>query len=174
MCVFQNGCLSEQRNDLRSRQNTAHKILRGQLLRGNKTAPAQLIKQKDNLRQPGDGRMRSLQTVAGLKVPARLTSFCCALAIASLAWCGGSQPAWGSQATVTTLSLTSSGNAVSAVAGGTVVTLTATVQAGAATLKLGQVNFCDATAASCTDIHLVGTAQLTTVGSALLRFRPSP
>ena len=54
------------------------------------------------------------------------------------------------------------------------VTLTATVQAGATTLKLGQVNFCDATAASCTDIHLVGTAQLTSAGSAVLRFRPGP
>jgi hypothetical protein len=55
-----------------------------------------------------------------------------------------------------------------------VVTFTATVQAGATTLKLGQVNFCDATAASCTDIHLVGTAQLTSAGTAVLRFRPGP
>jgi FG-GAP-like repeat len=116
--------------------------------------------------------MRSLQTVAGLSVPARLSSFRCGLAIACLAWCGGSQTVWGSQATVITLSLTAGGNAVSSVAGGTVVTLTAAVQAGATTLKLGQVNFCDATAASCTDIHLVGTAQLTSVGTAVLRFRP--
>jgi hypothetical protein len=55
-----------------------------------------------------------------------------------------------------------------------VVTLTATVQAGATTLNLGQVNFCDATAASCTDIHLVGTVQLTSAGTAVLRFRPGP
>jgi hypothetical protein len=91
MCVFQNGRLSEGCNDLHSRQNTAHKILRGRLLRGNKTAPAQLIKQKDNLRQPGDGRMRSLQTVAGLKVSARLSSFRCALAIPCLACCAGAR-----------------------------------------------------------------------------------
>jgi hypothetical protein len=38
----------------------------------------------------------------------------------------------------------------------------------------GQVNFCDATAASCTDIHLLGTAQLTSAGTAVLRFRPGP
>jgi hypothetical protein len=75
--------------------------------------------------------MRSLQTVAGLKVPARLSSFCCSLAIVGLAWCGGSQPVTAARATVTTLSLTSGGSAVSSVAGGTVVTLTATVQAGA-------------------------------------------
>jgi hypothetical protein len=174
MCVFQNGRLSEGCNDLHSRQNTAHKILRGRLLRGNKIAPAQLIKQKDNLRQPGDGRMRSLQTVAGLKVSARLSSFRCALAIPCLACCAGPEPVRAAQASATTLSLTSGGNAVSSVAGGTVVTLTATVQAGATTLMLGQVNFCDATAASCTDIHLVGTVQLTSAGSAVLRFRPGP
>jgi hypothetical protein len=56
VCVFQNGCLSERGNDLHSRQNTARKILRGLLLRGNKTASAQLIKQKDDLRQPGHWR----------------------------------------------------------------------------------------------------------------------
>ena len=54
------------------------------------------------------------------------------------------------------------------------VTLTATVQTGATALTLGQVNFCDATAASCTDIHLLGTAQLTSAGTAVLRFRPGP
>jgi hypothetical protein len=64
---------------------------------------------------------------------------------------------------------------VSSIAGGTVVTLTTTVQAGATALTLGQVNFCDATAASCTDIHLVGTVQVTSAGTAVLRFRaPEP
>ncbi len=118
--------------------------------------------------------MRFLQTIAGLRQPARLDSFCCVLAIACLAWYGGSETAWASQATVTTLSLTSGGNAVSSVAGGTAVTLTATVQANGAALKLGQVNFCDATAASCTDIHLLGTAQLTSAGTAVLAFHPGP
>src|SRR6201987_1056048 len=118
--------------------------------------------------------MRSLQTVAGLKVLARLSSFRCAVAIACLAGCVGPELARAAQVSATILSLTAGGNAVSSVAGGTVVTLTATVQAGGTTLKLGQVNFCDATAASCTDIHLVGTAQLTSAGTAVLRFRPSP
>ena len=118
--------------------------------------------------------MLSLRTVAGLNVSARLHSFRCALAIVCLAWCGGSQPARASSATATTLSITSGGNAVSSVAGGTVVTLTAKVQAGATALTLGQVNFCNAAAASCTDIQLLGTAQLTSAGTAVLRFRPGP
>src|SRR5580692_3011527 len=116
--------------------------------------------------------MRFLPTVGGLNLPAPLILFPWALAIACLAWCGP-QPAWASQATGTTLSLTSSGNAVSSVAGGTVVTLTATVQAGATALTPGQVNFCDATAASCTDIHLLGTAQLTSAGTASIKLTPA-
>jgi hypothetical protein len=55
-----------------------------------------------------------------------------------------------------------------------VVTLTAAVTTGAAALTPGQVNFCDDAAASCTDIHLLGTAQLTSAGTAVLRFRPGP
>jgi trimeric autotransporter adhesin len=118
--------------------------------------------------------MRFLRIVMGLRLSARLSSLCCALAVACLAWCGSSQPASASQATTTKLALTSGGNAVSSVAGGTVVTLTATVEAGGTALKLGQVNFCDTIAASCTDIHLLGTAQLTSDGAAALRFRPGP
>lgn len=130
--------------------------------------------QRDNPFSRELGGMRFRGNVTGRHLPVRLHSLRCALAIACLAWCGGSQPAWGSQATVTTLSLASGGNAVSSVAGGTVVTLTAAIQAGAATLKIGQVNFCDATAASCTDIHLAGTVPLTSAGTAVLRFRPGP
>jgi trimeric autotransporter adhesin len=115
-----------------------------------------------------------LRTFVGLHPPAPLDVFRCALAITCVAWCGGLQPAWAAQATATTLSLTSGGNAVSSVAGETVVTLTATVQAGGTALTLGQVNFCDGTAASCTDIHLLGTALLTNAGTAVLRFRPGP
>ena len=116
--------------------------------------------------------MLSLRPALGPNLSRQFVSFCCALAITCLAWCGISKPALASQVTETTLSLTSGGSAVSYVAGGTAVTLTATVQAGASALTLGQVNFCDAAAASCTDIHLVGTAQLTGAGTAVLRFRP--
>jgi hypothetical protein len=52
------------------------------------------------------------------------------------------------------------------------VTLTASVTAGATALSVGQVKFCDASATYCTDIHLLGTAQLTSAGTAVFRFHP--
>jgi hypothetical protein len=75
-------------------------------------------------------------------------------------------------ATTTTLAVSSDGSAATTVASGSVVTLTATVVAGAAPVTVGQVNFCDATAALCSDIHLLGTAQLTSAGAATYKFRP--
>jgi trimeric autotransporter adhesin len=78
------------------------------------------------------------------------------------------QQAWASPATTTTtLAIASAGNA-----SGSVVTLTATVIAGGNPVSPGQINFCDATAKLCTDIHLLGTAQLTGAGTATLKFRP--
>src|ERR1039458_4308329 len=75
-------------------------------------------------------------------------------------------------ATTTTLAVTAGGVAVTVVAPGTVITLTATVNAGGAPVTPGQVNFCDATAKACSDIHLLGTAQLTSSGTAVLKFVP--
>lgn len=74
--------------------------------------------------------------------------------------------------TSTTLAVTSAGAAVTTVKAGSVVTLKASVRAGSTGLKVGQVEFCDATAKFCTDIHLLGTAQLTKAGTAALKFRP--
>ncbi|MFZ0305122.1 MAG: FG-GAP-like repeat-containing protein [Terracidiphilus sp.] len=74
--------------------------------------------------------------------------------------------------TATTLAITSGGSAVTTVTSGSVVTLTATVLAGTTPVTVGQVNFCDASAAHCTDIHIVGTAQLTSAGTATFKFRP--
>ena len=78
------------------------------------------------------------------------------------------------QATPTTMTLavTSAGAPVTSVASGSVVTLTATVKSGSAAVTVGQVNFCDASATYCTDIHLLGTAQLTSAGTASLSFVP--
>jgi subtilase family serine protease len=75
-------------------------------------------------------------------------------------------------ATTTTLTVTANGAVVTSVAAGTVVTLTAAVSAGSATVTTGQVKFCDATAAHCEDIHILGTAQLTSAGTAVLKFIP--
>jgi hypothetical protein len=46
------------------------------------------------------------------------------------------------------------------------------VKAGSTAVKTGQVNFCDASGKYCVDIHLLGTAQLTSAGTAVLKFRP--
>jgi hypothetical protein len=77
-----------------------------------------------------------------------------------------------STATTTSLAVSAAGKPVTSVPSGTAITLTATVKAGTTALTQGQVNFCDATAKYCTDIHLVGTAQLTSAGTATLKFRP--
>jgi hypothetical protein len=53
-----------------------------------------------------------------------------------------------------------------------VVTLTATVVSGSTPVTGGSVTFCDATAAHCTDIHILAQAQLTKTGSATFNFRP--
>ena len=74
--------------------------------------------------------------------------------------------------TTTTLTVTSGGGAVTAVAAGSVVTLTASVHQGATAVVPAQVEFCDATAASCTGPHLLGVAQMTAAGTAVLRFVP--
>jgi hypothetical protein len=85
---------------------------------------------------------------------------------------GGAASAQTKAATVTSLSVTASGRQTSSVAAGTVVTLTAQVTAGGVNVGLGQVNFCDAAAAYCVDIHLLATAQLTSSGAATYKFRP--
>ena len=75
-------------------------------------------------------------------------------------------------ATTTALTVTSSGAPVTSVAAGSVVTLSATVTSGTTALTTGRVNFCDAAATYCEDIHLLGSAQLTSAGTATLKFIP--
>lgn len=74
--------------------------------------------------------------------------------------------------TSTTLTVTAGGGAVTTIDAGTVVTLTASVTAGTTAVTTGQVDFCDASAKYCTDIHIVGMAQLTSAGTATLKVRP--
>jgi FG-GAP-like repeat/Bacterial Ig-like domain (group 3) len=118
--------------------------------------------------------MRFQQTLlGGREMPVVLRPFGCVVAVACSILCAGSQPAWASPATTATaLAVTSAGNAVTTVTSGSVVTLTATVAAVSAPVAPGQINFCDATAKYCTDIHLLGTAQLTSAGTATLKLRP--
>ncbi len=104
----------------------------------------------------------------GFSFPAQISGF--VLIISSLL---GGFPAHASRvSTNTTLTVTSGGSAVTTVTSGAVVTFTATVSAGASPITTGQIAFCDATATLCSDIHLVGMAQLTSAGTAVFKFRP--
>lgn len=91
------------------------------------------------------------------------------LAVSS--WCTSSAFAT-SVPTTTTLSVTSGSSPVTSITSGSKVTLTATVTSGSTKVTVGQVNFCDASVTYCTDIHLLGTAQLTKAGTATIKFRP--
>lgn len=96
-----------------------------------------------------------------------------AVALGIVAGCG-TLKSWGATVpTTTTLAVMSGVGTVTTVASGSVVTLTATVMAGATAVTTGQVNFCDNSATYCTDIHLLGTAQLTIAGTAAMSFRPA-
>jgi hypothetical protein len=118
--------------------------------------------------------MRQRTLNGGPELPALLRPFGCFVRVVIFVQCVGLLPAWAAPATTTTtLSVTSAGNAVATVTSGTVVTLTATVMTGSTPVAPGQINFCDATAKSCTDIHILGTAQLTNAGTATLHFRPA-
>jgi Bacterial Ig-like domain (group 3) len=110
--------------------------------------------------------------IGGGELLALLRPLWCFIVVVSFGQSVGLLPAWAAPPTITTLSVTSGGNAVTTVAPGSVVTLTATVMAGSTPVTPGQINFCDATAKFCTDIHLLGTAQLTANGTATLKFRP--
>jgi hypothetical protein len=119
--------------------------------------------------------MRFQRTLTGGgQLLALLRPLWCFIAVASFGQGIGLLPAWAAPAApaITTLSVISGGNAVTTVAQGSVVTLTATVMTGGTPVTPGQVNFCDATAKFCTDIHRLGTAQWTANGTATLKFRP--
>ena len=111
-----------------------------------------------------------VRLAGGLTRAAQACAWVCALA-SLLGW-GGAAFAQTATATSTTLTITNGSSAVTTVASGTVVTLTATVAAGTTPVTPGVVNFCDATAAHCEDLHIVGTAQITSAGTAIFKFRP--
>jgi hypothetical protein len=71
-----------------------------------------------------------------------------------------------------TLAVTGSGGAVTSVASGTPVTLTATVTPAGGPVTPGTVIFCDAAiGGTCSGLGLLGTAQLTSVGTAAMTLR---
>jgi hypothetical protein len=74
--------------------------------------------------------------------------------------------------TTTTLAVTAGGSASTTVASGSLVTLKASVTAAGTAVTPGVVTFCDTTVDTCAGSGLVGTAQLTSAGTATLRFFP--
>jgi len=78
----------------------------------------------------------------------------------------------GQTATAISLTVTSDGKAVTSVSVGSLITITALVTAGSTAVTHGQVNFCDATSTYCTDVHLLGSAQLNSSGQAQMHLRP--
>jgi hypothetical protein len=86
-------------------------------------------------------------------------------------------PASASQAktaTTTALAVTASGSATTSVPYGTKVTLTATVTPASGTIAAGQVNFCDGGVKYCEDVHIIGSAQITSAGTATINLHPAP
>ena len=75
--------------------------------------------------------------------------------------------------TTTSLAITSGGAAVSSVAAGSPVNLTATVTLGGAAVHPGQVKFCNAAAPRCENGAVLGTAQLSASGTATIKIRPA-
>lgn len=94
------------------------------------------------------------------------------IAVVGLLFFSPSESLAASVATTTTLQLTSGGSAVTSVASGTAITLTASVKAAGVAVTPGQVKFCDASATYCSHIHILGAAQLTSAGTAALKFVP--
>jgi hypothetical protein len=82
------------------------------------------------------------------------------------------QQAWALPQSTTALTQSSAGTTVTTVTSGSVVTLQATVAAAGAPVTTGQVAFCDASSTYCSDIHLLGIAQITNKGTATFRFVP--
>jgi len=102
------------------------------------------------------------------------TAFCAFLLPALLLAITPAPARAAAKATTTTLAITSGTGPVTSISAGTAVTLTAAVAAGGTPVTAGLVNFCDAAATYCTDIHLLGFAGLTTSGAAVFTFVPGP
>jgi sugar lactone lactonase YvrE len=76
--------------------------------------------------------------------------------------------------TTTVLTVTAASGSAANITTGNTITLTAAVTSASGTIKAGQVNFCDASATYCTDIHVLATAQVTNAGTATIKLRTAP
>ena len=108
------------------------------------------------------------------RIPSSILQTATRAAAALLLLAAGAPSAWAGSAPASTATTTTLALSSASVASGTAVTLTATVKAGATPVAAGRVNFCNASAAHCTDINLIGTAQLTSAGTAAFKFVAAP
>jgi sugar lactone lactonase YvrE len=74
--------------------------------------------------------------------------------------------------TTTALTVTAASGSAANITAGSTITLVAAVTSASGTIQAGQVNFCDASAQYCTDIHVLATAQVTSAGTATIKLRP--
>lgn len=94
------------------------------------------------------------------------------VALFAFSLCCAYPGAYAVTASTASLAVTSGGKPVTSVTSGTTVALTATVVAGTTLITPGTVNFCDsAISKDCTGVGLLGTAQLTSAGTASLNLR---
>ena len=116
--------------------------------------------------------------ISPVRFPYPRTALCVFLLPALLLTITPASASAAATATTTTLAITTgpggNGVAVTSISTGTAVTLIATVTEGTGAVPAGQVNFCDATVAHCTDTHLVGIAYLASSGTASFTFVPAP
>ena len=98
-----------------------------------------------------------------------------AACLSLLGFFGMANPLCAQSATTTVLTVANtSADAVSSVSSGTVVVLTASVTRSGGEVEQGTVKFCDTVSPHCEDGYLAGSAQLTSTGAAILKFKPPP
>jgi hypothetical protein len=117
---------------------------------------------------------KSLRVPFSFRLGAHATTLAICLSLPALF---GTAAALSAQvSTTTTLTVTdASGNPVTSVATGTVVVLTAkSIEAGSNNkVTKGTVNICDPNSLHCSGQHLFGSAQFTSKGTAVLKFKPA-
>ncbi len=102
-----------------------------------------------------------------------LTSLTGVLAIALTTGLTATAVAATGAATTTALTITAASGSAANITAGNTITLTAAVTSASGMVKAGQVNFCDASAIYCTDVHVLATAQVTSAGTATIKLRPA-
>jgi hypothetical protein len=136
----------------------------------------------DSLKRPKGIHMHNLErsflcqqnprTHGNMKSQVR-TYFRCLLGVLLLSTVFQAAMAQNVPVSTTVLSVASGSNPVSTVISGSAVTLTAAVQFNGAPVTPGQVTFCDSVSSACTGMALLGAAQLTGNGTAILTVVPA-